>query len=107
MRPIIPLAVLLAAGPVWAAPLPMGEDYQKKADEAPWEWSDERATAADSARQLKGDYKAEVEPRGMFRDRVIRIVKEWRSRPLLRGPHRYCLRRRRPRPVLRQLHSEQ
>jgi hypothetical protein len=59
MRTIIPLAALLAAGPVWAAPLPMQEDYQKKAGEAPWEWSDELASAADSAKRLKGDYKAE------------------------------------------------
>jgi hypothetical protein len=76
MRAISSLAMLLAAGPLWAAPLPRGEDYQKKADEAPWEWSDERASAADSAKRLKGAYKAEVAPRGMFGDRVIRVLKD-------------------------------
>ncbi len=75
MRSIIPLAVLLAAAPLWAAPRPEAEDYQKKADEAPWEWSDERATAGDSAKRVTGDYKAEVEPRGDWGGAVIRIVK--------------------------------
>jgi hypothetical protein len=76
MRTILSLAAFLAAGPVWAAPVPMREDYQKKADEAPWQWSDERATAAGSARRLKGDYRAEVEPRGTSGGAVIRIVKD-------------------------------
>jgi hypothetical protein len=75
MRTIIPLAALLTVGPLWAAPGSAAEDYQKKADEAPWEWSDARATAADSAQRLKGDYKAEVEPRGDWGGAVIRIVK--------------------------------
>jgi hypothetical protein len=75
MRAFRSLAVLLAAGPLWAAPLPLREDYQKKADAAPWQWSDGRASAADSARRLKGDYQAEVESRGMFGEVVIRIRK--------------------------------
>jgi hypothetical protein len=75
MRTILSLTAFLAAGPVWAAPAPMREDYQKKADEAPWQWSDERASAADSARRLTGDYRAEVEPGGTFGRVVIRVVK--------------------------------
>jgi hypothetical protein len=75
MRALLSLAALLAAGSLWAAPVPMREDYQKKADEAPWQWSEARASAADSARRLTGDYKAEVEPRGTFGGVVIRIVK--------------------------------
>ena len=76
MRTFLFLAAVLAAGPLWAAPAPPREDYQKKADAAPWEWSDARASAAGSAKRLKGDYKAEVEPRGMFGGAVIRIVKD-------------------------------
>jgi hypothetical protein len=76
MRKALSLAVLLAAGPVWAAPGPNREDYQKKADEAPWEWSDERATAAESAKRVKGNYKAEVEALGMFGNVLLRFVKD-------------------------------
>jgi hypothetical protein len=76
MRTIFVLAALLAPGPLWAAPSPAQEDYQKKAEQAPWEWSDERATAADCAKRLTGDYKAEVEERGMFGRVVIRILKD-------------------------------
>ena len=76
MRTFLSLAAVLAVGPLWAAPVPAREDYQKKADEAPWEWSDERASAADSAKRVTGDYKAEVEPRDMFGRVVIRIVKD-------------------------------
>ena len=76
MRTIISLAALLAAGPVWAAPLPMTEDHQKKADEAPWEWSDQRATPESSAKRLSGAYTAEVGPRDTFGYGTIRIVKD-------------------------------
>jgi hypothetical protein len=53
---LIPLAALLMP----AAPAPPATDYAKKAAEAAWEWSDARATAADSARRCKGAYRAEV-----------------------------------------------
>jgi hypothetical protein len=76
MRTSVSLAALLAVGPVWAAPAPAREDYQKKADQAPWAWSDARASAADSAKRLTGDYKAEIEPRGTFGDVLLRIVKD-------------------------------
>jgi hypothetical protein len=76
MRFCLPLTALALTCPLWAAPVPMREDYQKKADEAPWEWSDGRASAADSAKRLKGDYKAEVEPRGTSGGAVLRIVKD-------------------------------
>jgi hypothetical protein len=39
-------------------------DYQKLADDAKWEWKDERATAAYSAKNLPDGYKAEVDPKG-------------------------------------------
>ncbi|HZY91015.1 MAG TPA: hypothetical protein VFE78_39700 [Gemmataceae bacterium] len=77
MRSFFTLAAFLAAvGPLCAAPAPAREDYQKKADEAPWAWSDERASAADSAKRMAGDYKAEVEARGMFGRVAIRLVKD-------------------------------
>jgi hypothetical protein len=88
MRTILSLAALLAAGPLGAAPLPMGEDYQKKADEAPWEWSDDRATAADCAKRLQGDYTAEVEARDKFGGVVIRIVKDGRVVHFFEGHQR-------------------
>jgi hypothetical protein len=75
MRTIVTLAALLAAGPLCAAPLSVGEDYQKKADEAPWEWSAGRATAADCAKRLPRGYRAEIEERNMFGGVVIRILK--------------------------------
>jgi hypothetical protein len=74
MRTIIPLAALLAAGTLWAAPLPMTEDYQKKADQAAWEWSDDRAAPESSAKRLSGPYKAEVGRRDDFGRGTIRIV---------------------------------
>jgi hypothetical protein len=74
MRALSGLVLLLAVGPLWAAPLPAHEDYQKKADEAPWQWSDARASAADSAKRLTGASKAEVEPRGDWGGVVIRLV---------------------------------
>jgi hypothetical protein len=55
--------------------LPLREDYQKKAEQAPWEWSEAHATAAGSAKRLPGDYKAEVESRDKSGGVVIRIVK--------------------------------
>jgi hypothetical protein len=76
MRAFLALAAFLTAGPLWAAPVPTGEDYQKKADEAPWVWSDERATAADSAKRLTGDYRAEVKPTDAFRHADIRVLKD-------------------------------
>jgi hypothetical protein len=76
MRALSSLAVLLAFGPLWAAPAPPREDYQKKADEAPWRWSDERASAADSAERLKGAYRAEVESRSEWGGAVIRVRKD-------------------------------
>jgi hypothetical protein len=78
MRTILFLTAFLAAGPLWAAPLPMREDYQKKADEAPWQWSEARASTADCAKRLRGGYAAEVEPRDKFGGVVIRIVKDGR-----------------------------
>ncbi len=75
MHILLPLTVVLA-GPLGAAPAPQQVDYQKKAAEAPWEWSDAQASAAGSAKRLKGVYRAEVEPRGMFGDTVIRISKD-------------------------------
>jgi hypothetical protein len=54
------MLALVAALPVPAAPAPPGIDYAKKAAEAPWEWSDAKATAADSAKRCKGAYRAEI-----------------------------------------------
>jgi hypothetical protein len=76
MRAFVSLAVLLVAGPLWAAPLPMHEDYQKKADEAAWQWSEERAGVADSARRVKGDYTAEFVPGDTPRYGTVRIRKD-------------------------------
>jgi hypothetical protein len=76
MRTFFTLAAFLTVGGLWAAPLPMGEDYQKKAEQAPWQWSEARASALDSAGRLKGDYKAEVAPRDKFGGVGIRIVKD-------------------------------
>ncbi len=76
MRTILSVVAFLTAGALWAAPAPAHRDYQKKAEQAPWRWSDARASAADSARRVQGDYQAEVEPRGMFGPVVIRIVKD-------------------------------
>ena len=76
MRVVAFALALLTAVPLWAAPAPMRVDYQKKADEAPWEWSDGRASAESCAKHLKGDYKAEVEARDKFGGVVIRIVKD-------------------------------
>jgi hypothetical protein len=76
MRTGVYVAVLLTAAPVGAAPAPEREDYQKKADEAPWQWSDERATAESSAKRLTGDYKAEIGPLDTFGYGTIRIVQD-------------------------------
>jgi hypothetical protein len=76
MRLLFLAATLFAAGVAAAAPAPAREDYEKKAKEAPWEWSDERATAAGAAKHLPAGYQADVEPRGTWGDAVIRIVKD-------------------------------
>ena len=76
MRPLLAMAALLAAGVAGGAPAPPREDYGKKAKEAPWEWSDERATAAGAAKHLPAAYRAEVEPRGTWGDAVIHVVKD-------------------------------
>jgi hypothetical protein len=76
MRTFLSLAALLAVVPLWAAPLPMWENYQKKADEAPWAWSEECATAAGCAKRLRGAYRAEVERRDVFGRAALRIVRD-------------------------------
>ena len=76
MRPLLAVAALFAAGVAAAAPAPPREDYQKKADEAPWEWSDERATTEGAAKHLPAGYRAEVEPQGTWGDAALRLVKD-------------------------------
>jgi hypothetical protein len=76
MRRVVIGLALLVAVPLCAAPAPAREDYQKKAAEAPWAWSDERATAEGCAKRLTGAYRAEVEPRGMFGGVLLRIAKD-------------------------------
>jgi hypothetical protein len=75
MRPLPALVVLFAAGMASAAPLPLREDYEKKAKEAPWQWSEERATAESAARRLTGRYNADVEQGDRY-TAVVRIVKD-------------------------------
>ncbi len=76
MRLLLAVSALLAAGVAAGAPVPAREDYEKKAREAPWEWSDERATAAGAAKGLPAGYRAEVEPHGDWGAAVIRVVKD-------------------------------
>ena len=70
MRPLLAVAVL------FAAPAPVREDYQKMADQAPWQWSDERATAEGAAKRLTGRYGADVEPHDTWGGAVLRVVKD-------------------------------
>ena len=67
---------VLAAGVAAGAPLPPREDYQKKADEAPWSWSEERATPEGAAKQLPARYAAEVERQGTWGEATIRLLKD-------------------------------
>jgi hypothetical protein len=76
MRLSLAVAALLAAGVAGGAPLPAREDYQKKADEAPWAWSDERATAEGAAKHLPAGYAVEVEKRDTWGEAVLRVVKD-------------------------------
>jgi hypothetical protein len=76
MRPLLAVAALFAAGGAAAAPAPPREDYEKKAKEAPWAWSDERATAAGAAKRLPAGYRAEVEPHDTWGGARIRVVKD-------------------------------
>jgi hypothetical protein len=76
MRPLLALSALLAAGLAAGAPLPEREDYEKKAKEAPWEWSEERASPAGAAKHLPARYAADVDPPGMWGDTTIRILKD-------------------------------
>jgi hypothetical protein len=79
--------VVLAAGVAAGAPLPPREDYQKKADEAPWSWSDERASPEGAAKQLPDSYAAEVE-RHDSGDVTIRILKDGNIVHQFRGHYR-------------------
>jgi hypothetical protein len=88
MRPLLAVTALLAAGVAGAAPAPAREDYEKKAKEAPWEWSEERAGPEASAKRLPAPYKAEVEPPGTWGDTVIRIVKHGAVVHYFRGNYR-------------------
>src|SRR5215469_1037124 len=88
MRALLALTALLTAGLAAGAPAPAREDYEKKAKEAPWEWSDERATAAGAAKRLPAPYQAEVEPQGTWGDTVIRIVKDGAVVHFFRGNYR-------------------
>jgi hypothetical protein len=88
MRTLLALAALLAAGVAGGAPLPLREDYQKKADEAPWEWSEERAGPAGSAKHLPDRYAADVEPLGKWGDTTIRILKDGAVVHFFRGNYR-------------------
>jgi len=45
---------------VIGAPAPPEKDYQKIADKEEWKWTPERASASDSDKNFKGDFKAEV-----------------------------------------------
>ena len=76
MRTFFTLAAFLTVGGLWAAPVPTSEDYQKKAEQAPWAWSDERASVTYSARQLGGGYKAEFRPCDTFGYGTVRVLKD-------------------------------
>ncbi|HZY91013.1 MAG TPA: hypothetical protein VFE78_39690 [Gemmataceae bacterium] len=76
MRPSLAVAALFAAGVVTAAPAPLREDYEKKAKEAPWLWSDEGATPEGAAKRLPAGYRAEVEKRDSWGGAVIHVVKD-------------------------------
>jgi hypothetical protein len=53
---------VLSAGLIAGAPAPKDKAaaFQKKADEAAWDWNDEQATLAYSARRCKLEVKAEI-----------------------------------------------
>jgi hypothetical protein len=67
------VVVLAAAGLAVAAPGPKDKAalYQKKADEAAWDWADERATFDYSAKRCKFPVKADINDR---RDATITIL---------------------------------
>jgi len=88
MRPLLALTALLAAGVAGGAPLALREDYQKKADEAPWQWSDERATLQGAAKHLAPRYVAEVGPRDDACGVIIRILKDGAVVHFFPGHHR-------------------
>jgi hypothetical protein len=72
---MLTVAALFTAGVLAAAPAPAREDYEKKAKEAPWQWSEERASAPSAAKRLTGRYGADIERRDNF-NVVLRIVKD-------------------------------
>jgi hypothetical protein len=55
-----------------AAPQP---DYQKMADDAKWEWKDDRATAEHSAKNLPDGYKVEIKKKD-FGQATISFTKD-------------------------------
>jgi hypothetical protein len=88
MRPLLAVTALLAAGVAGGAPAPEREDYEKKAKEAPWQWSDERATPQGAAKHLAPRYEAEVEQHGTPWDITIRILKDGTVVHFFRGNFR-------------------
>jgi hypothetical protein len=54
------LTMLASAMAAATAPAPDERDYQKIADKEEWKWEKDRASAVDSAKNFKGDFKAEV-----------------------------------------------
>lgn len=69
----LPLAVLLAAGLCHAAPAPLpSTKYQKMADAAKWQWSDEHATLAWSIKHFPDTYRLDV-IKGPFDNFTVRF----------------------------------
>lgn len=75
MTRTLSLAVLLAAGLCHAAPAPPPRpNYQKIADAAKWQWSDEHATLAWSIKHFPDTYRLDVIPgKRPFDDSTVRI----------------------------------